>query len=82
MKKKSKARSISIIYGVVIKAPIQGKIARGKTMATMTIHQAESDKHSPYPLKIALFDINVPELMTCQKGNKVTVTGRCEYCYK
>ncbi|WP_241016836.1 MULTISPECIES: hypothetical protein [Providencia] len=47
-------------------------------MATMII-QAESDKHSPNPLKIVAFDINAQELMTYQKGSKVTVIGRYEW---
>ncbi len=74
-----KAKSIKITTsGTVIKAPERVKTATGKVMATMTI-QAESDKRSPYPLKIVSFDINALELMTCQKGNKVTATGHYEW---
>lgn len=74
-----KAKSIRITTsGTVIEAPERVKTATGKVMATMTI-QAESDKRSPYPLKIVAFDINALELMTCQKGNKVTATGRYEW---
>ncbi|MGX4746104.1 hypothetical protein [Providencia sp. PROV197] len=74
-----KAKSIRITTsGTVIKAPERVKTATGKVMATMTI-QAESDKRSPYPLKIVAFDINALELMTCQKGNKVKATGRYEW---
>lgn len=47
-------------------------------MATMTI-QAESDKRSPYPLNLVAFHINALELMTYQKENKATVTGRYEW---
>ncbi|HEM8210020.1 TPA: hypothetical protein U2M19_000829 [Providencia rettgeri] len=67
----------NITSGTVIQAPDRVKTATGKVMITMTI-QAESDKRSPYPLKIVAFDINALELMTCQKGNKVTTTGRYE----
>ncbi|MTC55048.1 hypothetical protein GKR56_17670 [Providencia alcalifaciens] len=68
-----KAKSIRITTsGTVIKAPERVKTATGKV-------QAESDKRSPYPLKIVAFDINALELMTCQKGNKVTATGRYEW---
>ncbi|MDM3694804.1 hypothetical protein [Proteus mirabilis] len=74
-----KTKSIKITTsGTIIKAPERVKTATGKVMATMTI-QAESDKRSPYPLKIVAFDINTLELMTYQKGNKVTATGRYEW---
>lgn len=77
--KMRKAKLIKITTsGTVIKAPERVKTATGKVMVTMTI-QAESDKRSPYPLKIVAFDINALELMTCQKRNKVTVTGRYEW---
>ncbi|MBG5950103.1 hypothetical protein I5E97_08985 [Proteus hauseri] len=66
------------VIGIITKPPQRIKTATGKVMATMTI-QAESDKRSPYPLKIVAFDINALELMTCQKGNKVTATGRYEW---
>lgn len=77
--KLKKAKLIKITTsGTVIKTPERIKTATGKVMATMTI-QAESDKRSPYPLKIVAFDINALELMTCQKGNKVTATDRYEW---
>ncbi|MEY0255109.1 hypothetical protein AB7X32_15175 [Morganella morganii] len=47
-------------------------------MATMTI-QAESERRSPYPLKLVAFDINALELMACQKGSLVIATGRHEW---
>lgn len=47
-------------------------------MTTMTIH-AESERRSPYPLKLVAFDINALELMTCQKGSRIVVTGRHEW---
>lgn len=50
--KMRKAKLIKITTsGTVIKAPERVKTATGKVMSTMTI-QAESDKRSPYPLKI------------------------------
>lgn len=74
-----KAKLIRITTsGTVTKAPERVRTAIGKVMATMTI-QAESDKRSPYPLKIVAFDINALELMTGQKGNKVTATGLYEW---
>ncbi|HBC5016413.1 TPA: hypothetical protein KET99_000627 [Proteus mirabilis] len=77
--KMRKAKLIKITTsGTVIKAPERVKTATGKVMATMTI-QAESDKRSPYPLKIVAFDINALELMIYQKGNKITATGRYEW---
>ncbi|MEM7873184.1 hypothetical protein Q4R10_12280 [Morganella morganii] len=41
-------------------------------MATLTI-QAESERCSPYPLKLVAFDDDA--LMTHQKGNRITATG-------
>ncbi|QPB79074.1 hypothetical protein EHE21_06640 [Proteus sp. GOKU] len=74
-----KAKLIRITTsGTVTKTPERVRTATGKVMATMTI-QAESDKRSPYSLKIVAFDINALELMTCQNGNKVTATGRYEW---
>ncbi|WP_208105134.1 hypothetical protein [Proteus sp. G2669] len=70
--------TIATVIGIITKPPQRIKTATGKVMATMTI-QAESDKRSPYPLKIVAFDINALELMTYQKGNKVTATGRYEW---
>ncbi|NBM54610.1 hypothetical protein GWI68_07350 [Proteus sp. G2669] len=69
---------MATVIGIITKPPQRIKTATGKVMATMTI-QAESDKRSPYPLKIVAFDINALELMTYQKGNKVTATGRYEW---
>ncbi|WP_235845266.1 hypothetical protein [Morganella psychrotolerans] len=47
-------------------------------MATLTI-QAESERRSPYPLKLVAFDMNALELMTCQKGSQVIAIGRHEW---
>ncbi|WP_265495162.1 hypothetical protein [Providencia heimbachae] len=69
---------IATVTGIVTKSPQRVKTATGEVMVTMTI-QAESGKRSPYPLKIVAFDVNALELMTCQKGNKVTATGRYEW---
>lgn len=79
MRTSRKAKPITAtVTGSVTKQPQRLKTATGKVMATMTI-QAESDKRSPYPLKIVAFDINALEIMTYQKGNKVTATGRYEW---
>lgn len=74
-----KAKPITaIVTGTVTKSPQRVKTATGKVMATMTI-QAESERRSTYPLTLVAFDMNTLELMTCQKGNKVTATGRYEW---
>ncbi len=74
-----KAKSIMITTsGTVIKDPKRTKTATDKVMATMTI-QAESESRSSYPLKLVAFDINALELMTYQKGSRVTVMGRYEW---
>ena len=44
----------------------------------MTI-QAESERRSPYPLKLVAFDMNALELMACQRGSRVIATGRYEW---
>lgn len=66
------------VTGTVTKPPQRVKTATGKVMATMTI-QAESERRSPYPLKLVAFDMNALELMTCQKGSRIVATGRREW---
>lgn len=66
------------VTGTVTKPPQRVKTATGKIMATMTI-QAESERRSPYPLKLVAFDMNALELMACQKGSWVIATGRHEW---
>ncbi|HCR4027772.1 TPA: hypothetical protein OOF70_001220 [Morganella morganii] len=66
------------VTGTVTKPPQRVKTATGKVMATMTI-QAESERRSPYPLKLVAFDINALELMACQKGSRIVATGRHEW---
>ncbi|MCT1588320.1 hypothetical protein M3E74_12740 [Morganella morganii] len=66
------------VTGTVTKPPQRVKTATGKVMATLTI-QAESERRSPYPLKLVAFDMNALELMTCQKGSRVIATGRHEW---
>lgn len=66
------------VTGTVTKQPQRVRTATGKVMATMTI-QAESERRSPYPLKLVAFDINALELMACQKGCRIVATGRHEW---
>lgn len=66
------------VTGTVTKPPQRVKTATGKVMATLTI-QAESERRSPYPLKLVAFDINALELMACQKGSRIVATGRHEW---
>ncbi|ATF52681.1 hypothetical protein CO693_02685 [Morganella morganii] len=74
-----KAKPITAtVTGTVTKPPQRVKTATGKVMATMTI-QAESERRSPYPLKLVAFDMNALELMTCQRGSRVIATGRHEW---
>ncbi len=70
-----KAKSvIATVTGTVTKPPQRVKTATGKVIAIMTI-QAESERRSPYPLKLVAFDINALLLMICQKGSRITATG-------
>lgn len=73
-KKKSKPVIISVISGVVIKAPERGKTVKGKVYATMTI-EAVSESRNSYPLRLVAFDIEAIELMMCKRGDKVTAKG-------
>lgn len=73
-KKKSKPVIISVISGVVIKAPERGKTVKGRVYATMTI-EAESECRSAYPLRLVAFDIDAIELMMYKYGDKVTAKG-------
>ncbi|MBW5406032.1 hypothetical protein FNH25_04045 [Morganella morganii] len=74
-----KAKSvIATVTGTVTKPPQRVKTATGKVMAIMTV-QAESERRSPYPLKLVAFDMNALELMTCQKGSQIIATGWHEW---
>lgn len=66
------------VTGTVTKPPQRVKTATGMVMATLVI-QAESERRSPYPLKLVAFDMNALELMTCQKGSRIVATGRHEW---
>ncbi|EKT66516.1 hypothetical protein [Providencia alcalifaciens] len=74
VKNKSKPGIISVISGVVIKAPERGKTVKGKVYATMTI-EAVSESRNSYPLRLVALDIEAIELMMCKRGDKVTVKG-------
>ncbi|MER2871074.1 hypothetical protein ABTW46_18365 [Morganella morganii] len=74
MKQKRQQTAKVTVSGIITKPPQRVKTASGKVMATMTI-QAESERRSPYPLKLVAFDINALELMACQKGSQITATG-------
>lgn len=78
MKQKRQQTTKITVSGTVTKAPQRVKTATEKVMATMTI-QAESERRSPYPLKLVAFDDEAPLLMTCQKGSRVIATGRHEW---
>ncbi|HII3673174.1 TPA: hypothetical protein ACY3XY_003493 [Yersinia enterocolitica] len=47
-------------------------------MAVATI-LASSDRRSDYPLRVVAFDVMALELMLCQLGQKITVSGRSAY---
>lgn len=78
MKQKRQQATKITVSGTVTKAPQRVKTATGKVMATLTI-QAESERRSPYPLKLVAFDMNALELMTCQKGSQIIATGWHEW---
>ncbi|OVZ88149.1 hypothetical protein [Yersinia intermedia] len=64
--------------GRLAKAPKRVQSSTGKVMAVATI-LASSDKRSDYPLRVIAFDMLALELMLCQLGQKVTVSGRSAY---
>lgn len=78
MKQKRQQTAKVTVSGIITKPPQRVKTASGKVMATMTI-QAESERRSPYPLKLVAFDMNALELMACQKGSRVIASGRHEW---
>ena len=78
MKQKRQQTAKITVSGTVTKAPQRVRTATGKVMETLTI-QAESERRSPYPLKLVAFDINALELMACQRGSRIIVTGRHEW---
>ncbi|VFS47794.1 Uncharacterised protein [Budvicia aquatica] len=40
---------------------------------------ASSDKRSSYPLQVIAFDIDALTLMTFQRGQQITATGKTEW---
>ncbi|MEY1637653.1 hypothetical protein [Morganella morganii] len=74
MKQKRQQTAKVTVSGFITKPPQRVKTASGKVMATLTI-QAESERRSPYPLKLVAFDDEALLLMTCQKGSRITATG-------
>ncbi|EMM9997733.1 hypothetical protein JAG49_004045 [Morganella morganii] len=78
MKQKRQQTAKVTVSGFITKPPQRVKTASGKVMATLTI-QAESERRSPYPLKLVAFDDEALLLMTCQKGSWVIATGRHEW---
>ena len=62
------------ITGRITKIPKRIKTQTGKVMAEATI-QVETDKRTPYPLCVVGFDLLALELMLCQFGQRVSVTG-------
>ncbi|EBR9859712.1 hypothetical protein DS524_28650 [Salmonella enterica subsp. enterica serovar Chester] len=78
MKPKRQQTAKVTVSGTITKAPQRVRTATGRVMVTMTI-QAESERRSPYPLTLVAFDDDALTLMTCQKGNGITATGRHEW---
>ncbi|CNK43536.1 Uncharacterised protein [Yersinia mollaretii] len=60
--------------GRITKIPKRIKTQTGKVMAVATI-QVETGKRTPYPLRVIGFDLLALELMLCQFGQRITVTG-------
>lgn len=56
--------------GRITKIPQRIKTQTGKVMAVVTI-QVETDKRTPYPLRVVGFDLLALELMLCQFGQRV-----------
>ncbi|ENA1775750.1 hypothetical protein ABF229_000942 [Yersinia ruckeri] len=60
--------------GKITKIPKRIKTQTGKVMAVAII-QVETDKRTPYPLRVVGFDLLALELMLCRLGQRVSVTG-------
>lgn len=60
--------------GRITKIPKRIKTQTGKVMAVATI-QVETNKRTPYPLRVVGFDVLALELMLCQFGQRIAVTG-------
>ncbi|HDL7689213.1 TPA: hypothetical protein U5E37_000865 [Yersinia enterocolitica] len=69
---------MATVTGHITKAPKRVQSSTGKVMAVATII-ASSDKRSHYPLRVIAFDMLALELMLCQLGQKITVSGRSAY---
>ncbi|CQH44056.1 Uncharacterised protein [Yersinia enterocolitica] len=66
--------------GRITKIPTRVKTQTGKVMVVATI-QVETNKRTPYPLRVVGFDVLALELMLCQFGQRITVTGFIGFHY-
>lgn len=64
--------------GRITKTPKRIETQTGKVMAVATI-QVETNKRTPYPLRVVGFDLLALELMLCQFGQRITVIGLTEF---
>lgn len=66
------------ITGRITKTPKRIKTKTGKAMVVATI-QVETDKRTPYPLRVVGFDLLALELMLCKFGQDIRVKGDISY---
>ncbi|MEI9696409.1 hypothetical protein V5094_03040 [Moellerella wisconsensis] len=60
------------------KSPQRIVTTSDKVMASMMI-EVQSEQRSNYPMRVTGFDERALNLMLCQKGQTVTITGRSSY---
>lgn len=77
-KKKAKLNPIATVTGIVTKSPQRIVTTSDKVMASMMI-EVQSEQRSNYPMRVTGFDERALNLMLCQKGQTVTITGRSSY---
>ncbi|CDH06954.1 conserved hypothetical protein [Xenorhabdus bovienii str. oregonense] len=76
--KKNAPSIVATVTGKITVAPKRIKCQTGKVMAVATM-QVQTDRRSPYLLRVVGFDEVALSVMLLQKGQVITVMGRASY---
>lgn len=69
---------MTTITGIIKKPAKRIRTDTGQSKA-LAIVQVETDKRSSYPLRVIGYDLQAIELMMCQYGQRVQVTGTTSF---
>ncbi|WP_275375263.1 hypothetical protein, partial [Xenorhabdus bovienii] len=76
--KKNAPSIVATVTGKITVAPKRIKCQTGKVMAVATM-QVQTDRRSPYPLRVVGFDEVALSVMLLRKGQVITVMGKTSY---